>query len=116
LSAFTYCLLESIDELGADSITSDLLEAASQKLADNGFSQTPLLKEPINPDHLGARQFVTLEPRESDDAQDTQDTQDVCDESTGAGSEDVDKGLLSAIGRMLEDKLPEMIARTLRGR
>jgi hypothetical protein len=95
LSAFTFCLLESINQLGADSTSSDLLGLASQKLADIGVPQTPLLKEPIEPDHLGARAFVTLEPRKP----------------AGAASQEVDKDLLNAIRQILEEILGKVGAR-----
>ncbi len=60
LSAFTYALLEAIDEHGPDATASRLLGSVRSTLADHGFRQTPTIHEPPGPFRLAERTFLAL--------------------------------------------------------
>ena len=60
LSAFTFSLLQSIKSLGNESSAEKLIEAAGNKLHQDGIRQTPMLKEPMVPPHLGKANFLLL--------------------------------------------------------
>jgi len=62
LSAFTSCLLASIRRLGPNRSTVEALQAAGHELRRLGFRQTPIVKEPVQPEHLGLRAFLTFQP------------------------------------------------------
>jgi len=62
LSAFTSCLLASIRRLGPNRSTVEALQAAGHELRRLGFRQTPIVKEPVEPEHLGLRAFLTFQP------------------------------------------------------
>jgi hypothetical protein len=68
MSAFTYCLIKAFANLGK-SLTSydllssnDLFQAVAQELKALSFKQNPVIKEPREPQGLGARSFITLRP------------------------------------------------------
>ena len=68
MSAFTYCLIKAFTNLGK-SLTSydllssnDLFQAVAQELKALSFKQNPAIKEPREPQGLGARSFITLRP------------------------------------------------------
>jgi len=62
LSPFTYCLLNEIRRLGPNRSTIELLHATGYELRRLGLRQTPVVKEPLHPEHLGLRAFLTLQP------------------------------------------------------
>jgi hypothetical protein len=62
LSPFTYCLIDAIRRLGHNRSAIELLQAAGYELRQLGFAQTPLLREPAQPEHLGLRAFLTFQP------------------------------------------------------
>ena len=61
LSAFTYCLLDSFKRLGLNHSSTDLVQVAGDELKQLGFPQTPMVKEPITPPHLGSQAFLSLQ-------------------------------------------------------
>jgi len=62
LSPFTYCLINAIRRLGHNRSAIELLQATGYELRQLGFAQTPLLREPAEPEHLGLRAFLTFQP------------------------------------------------------
>jgi hypothetical protein len=62
MSAFTYCLSETLNRLGPNQSTLELLQATGEQLKALGFRQTPVVKEPIEPEHLGSKLFLSLQP------------------------------------------------------
>jgi hypothetical protein len=62
LSAFTQCLLTSMRGLGPNRSTVEVLQAAGHELRRLGVRQTPIVKEPVEPEHLGLRSFLTFQP------------------------------------------------------
>jgi Caspase domain len=62
LSPFTYCLLNEIKRLGPNRAAIEILQATGHELRRLGLGQTPLAKEPILPEHLGLRAFLTFQP------------------------------------------------------
>ena len=62
LSPFTQCLLGEIRRRGPNRSTFELLHATGQALLRLGLRQTPLVKEPVQPEHLGLRAFLTFQP------------------------------------------------------
>jgi len=62
LSPFTYCLLNTIKRLGPSRAAIEMLQATGQELRRLGLRQTPLVKEPIQPEHLALRTFLTFQP------------------------------------------------------
>lgn len=57
-SAFTFSLVEAIRALGTDETSADLINSAGTRLRSLGLQQTPMLKEPPEPPHLGSRSFL----------------------------------------------------------
>lgn len=62
LSAFTFGIIEALHELGPEAATRDVLENSRERLQRLGFRQTPLLKERLASDSVGARSFILLKP------------------------------------------------------
>jgi hypothetical protein len=62
LSPFTHCLLTEIRRRGPNRPAFELLQATGHELRRLGFKQTPLVKEPLQPEHLGLRAFLTFQP------------------------------------------------------
>jgi caspase domain-containing protein len=62
LSPFTYCLLNEIKRLGPARAAIEVIQATGQELRRLGLAQTPLVKEPLQPEHLALRTFLTLQP------------------------------------------------------
>jgi caspase domain-containing protein len=62
LSAFTFCLASSIRRLGPNRSAIEVLQTAGHELRRLGVRQTPLVKEPLEPQHLGLRAFLTFQP------------------------------------------------------
>ncbi len=62
LSPFTYCLINAIRRLGHNRSAIELLQATGYELRQLGLAQTPLLREPAEPEHLGLRAFLTFQP------------------------------------------------------
>ena len=62
LSPFTHCLLNEIKRLGPHRSTFELLQATGYELRRLGLRQTPVVKEPLHPEHLGLRAFLTFQP------------------------------------------------------
>lgn len=68
LSRFTYALVSVIEnpevegpEVGYGSSSAEIHGAVTTKILSEGGRQTPLLKEPEEPEGLGSRSFITLE-------------------------------------------------------
>ena len=61
LSAFTFCFLRSIKDLGNLTSFKALVLATKQKLHDIGLNQTPLLVEPANSPGLSDLPFLTTQ-------------------------------------------------------
>jgi hypothetical protein len=64
LSAFTWALVTVIGERGMDLSSLELHEAAKEKLKTGGFRQTPKLVEPLRPQGLALRSFITMQQRD----------------------------------------------------
>lgn len=62
VSAFTYCLLASARRLGPNRSAIEVIQTAGHELRRLGIRQTPTLKEPLQPEHLGLRAFLTFQP------------------------------------------------------
>ena len=62
LSPFTSCLLGEIKRLGPNRSAIEILQATGHELRRLGLRQTPLVKEPLHPEHLGLRAFLTFQP------------------------------------------------------
>jgi hypothetical protein len=62
LSPFTHCLLNEIRRRGPNRSAFEILHATGQALRRLGLRQTPLVKEPLQPEHLGLRAFLTFQP------------------------------------------------------
>jgi Caspase domain len=62
LSPFTHCLLGEIKRLGPNRSALEVLQATGHELRRLGLRQTPLVKEPLHPEHLGLRAFLTFQP------------------------------------------------------
>lgn len=62
LSAFTFCLINAIRRFGPNRSAIEVLQAAGHELRRLGLQQTPLVKEPLNPEHLALRSFLTFQP------------------------------------------------------
>jgi hypothetical protein len=62
LSPFTQCLLNEIRRRGPNRSTFELLQATGHELRRLGLRQTPLVKEPSQPERLGLRAFLTFQP------------------------------------------------------
>lgn len=62
LSPFTQCLLTEIRRRGPNRSAFELLQATGHELRRLGLRQTPLVKEPLQPEHLGLRAFLTFQP------------------------------------------------------
>lgn len=62
LSAFTFCLINAIRRLGPNRSAIELLQAAGHELRRLGLQQTPLVQEPLQPEHQGLRSFLTFQP------------------------------------------------------
>ena len=62
LSPFTYCLLNEIRRRGPNRSAFELLQATGHGLRRLGLRQTPLVKEPLHPEHLALRAFLTFQP------------------------------------------------------
>jgi caspase domain-containing protein len=62
LSPFTYCLLNEIKRLGPNRSTLEILQATGHELRRLGLRQTPLVEEPIHPERLSLRAFLTFQP------------------------------------------------------
>jgi hypothetical protein len=77
LSAYTFCLTHALADLDPNVPSNTLIEETSKRLREINVSQTPLLKEPIQPSHLGSKSFVLLE--------DPEDAADTTSSAPGAG-------------------------------
>lgn len=64
LSAYTFCLTQALADLGPNVSADALVEEAGKRLQKLNVSQTPLVKEPLRPSHLGSKSFVLLEDPE----------------------------------------------------
>ena len=62
LSPFTQSLLNEIQRHGLNRSAFELLQATGHTLRQLGLRQTPLIKEPLQPEHLGLRAFLTFQP------------------------------------------------------
>jgi caspase domain-containing protein len=62
LSAFTFGMVSAIKRLGPNRSAIELIQAAGHELRRLGFRQTPIVKEPLAPEHLGLRSFLTFQP------------------------------------------------------
>ena len=62
LSVFTFCLLNAIRRFGPNRSAIEVLSAAGHELRRLGLRQTPLVKEPLQPEHLALRSFLTFQP------------------------------------------------------
>jgi hypothetical protein len=62
LSPFTQCLLNEVRRRGPNRSAFEILHATGQALRRLGFRQTPLVKEPLQPEHLALRAFLTFQP------------------------------------------------------
>lgn len=62
LSAFTGCLLQAMRRLGPNRSTVEVLQATGHELRRLGLGQTPLVKAPLQPEHLSWRSFLTFQP------------------------------------------------------
>lgn len=60
LSAFTFALLEAVEEHGLEATSSTLMASVRSTLSEHGFRQTPTLFEASGPFRLAERSFVTL--------------------------------------------------------
>ncbi|WP_198293149.1 caspase family protein, partial [Cupriavidus sp. UYPR2.512] len=86
LSAFTFSLLDSINVLGRNGTTEEIIEAAGNALHKQGIKQTPMLKEPMAPPNLGEASFIMLvHPEERDSA--TKKTPDTKPDKVASASE-----------------------------
>lgn len=62
LSAFTFCLLDAVRRFGPNRSAIELASVAGYELRRLGFRQTPIVKEPLQPEHLALRSFLTFQP------------------------------------------------------
>jgi hypothetical protein len=70
LSAFTFCFLRSIKDLGNLTSSKTLVLATKQKLHDIGLNQTPLLVEPAHSPGLSDLPFLTTQFAKPSNVQD----------------------------------------------
>jgi len=65
LSAYTFFLTKALQELGPETSTAQLQNKTRELLKNQGFAQTPFLKEPATSPGLASRSFLTLQqPKE----------------------------------------------------
>lgn len=62
LSPFSYGLINAIRRLGPNRSAIEILQGAGHELRQLGFTQTPRVLEPAEPEHLGLRAFLTFQP------------------------------------------------------
>ncbi len=62
LSPFTQSLINEIRRRGPNRSTFELLHATGEALRRLGLRQTPRVIEPLQPEHLGLRAFLTFQP------------------------------------------------------
>lgn len=93
LSAFTFALTSAVKQLGSSAIAKDIIAAAGALLRQIGIGQTPMLKEPSNPPHLGSTVFPVLESAGTTTgttaATTTGTTKDSVDDGVGLSPDDI---------------------------
>lgn len=62
LSTFTFSLVNAVRRLGPNRSVIEVIQATGHELRQLGLRQTPLVREPAQPEHLALRAFLTFQP------------------------------------------------------